>query len=349
MEDFEIYNIAVEIIHSINQDINEAIYEGVNGSLSLVWSDQKLFNAWAESCEDFTKPPKHKIGLHYELARQIYRDAENYCNFAENELPKEKFQNLFTILQPAPTLPAALSKDDCCYIMFVGALTWVYFHELGHLTQEHGYIRKIFSTNTSMAIHECLANSPNKLDEKNSILSHVMEIAADFEAITFCIFELSRHFEGEKLQGAIYMFICGISCIFHRFNEEKLLPSEAQPTGSHPNPIIRMEFNLPHIYELLDIFQKPFKLHLDRKGIVHLYYRAAHSSSLFWLWQNTEIQDIPNYYFLEGILNRPDLKPYFRSIISTWDEIEPTITKIRRFGNDFGLIQFTEELREKLM
>ena len=349
MDDTEIYDKAVTILSDITKDLNENVYSDLKGSLILGWRDEEVFNAYAGSSDEISCPPLHKITINYELVRQVYRDAEDFCNFADNELKGDRFQILFAHLKSAPTLPNNLSKDDCCFIMFVGSLTWIYFHELGHLKQEHGYIRKKWGANSDTLIQECSVTSSSKLKGRTSAIYHVTELAADFEAMTLCITEITRQFKGNKLSSAIYMLVCGISCVFHRFNSEKSLTPHILPIGSHPHPIIRMEFTLTQLFEILDLMKNLIGLNLNREGIVNLYSRSGHSGALFWLWKYARPKNIENGFFIEGALNRPNMYDYYRTIIKTWDEIEPEITQLHRFNyNPLSMLQFSDEFRQKL-
>lgn len=364
MTDLEIYKLADNVLSTITRDLTESVYTSLQGDLSLCWDERPKFNAWAESRALPNEPPIHKICLHYELVRQIYRDAEDYYNFTEDELQQEKFLRFFKNINLTSTsLPlASFSKEDCITNMFLAALTWVYFHELGHLIQEHGYIRSKYGVNSKsdQAIHECDINYSNNLIEKAAALNHTTEIAADFEATNYCIFELFRHFtdeslvtkesKGEEFFDAIYLFVCGLSCIFHRFNDTKSPPSDDKPKGSHPHPIIRMEFSFPNIIETLEILNgtKLIKHFLNRSELVHLYSRASVSSTLFWLSKYGKKSDKLENLMLHGIYNRPLLKSYCSIIINTWDEIEQDIKSIRRFGTPTGLISFTDEFRNQV-
>lgn len=348
MTDSEIYALSGNVISSITSDLNSGIYKDLNGSLSVSWSTSKSFNAWAESLGDVFNSPQHKIGLHYELARQIYRDAEEYCEFVINHLPRSNVQLLLNNITNEPNLPSEFTLDDCRRNMFLGALTFVYFHELGHLFQEHGYIRSILCKTNIHPIQECSVNDSSSVSGRTSAIYHVTELAADFEAINFCIMELVRHFKGRTLIGSIYMFICGISCVFYRFHGVRALAPESIPIGSHPNPIIRMEINLPHLFEFMDIEQVRLttKYDLGRAELVGIFSKAAYSGAFFHLWKQDRQTHVPQGYLITGIQQRPEVKEYFKIIINTWDEIESKIKQVRRHDNPFGFLQFSDDLRK---
>ncbi len=326
---------------------------------------ENIFGAYAESNAAITEPPKHIICLQYELVRQIYRDAEACCDFAENKVEQERLRQLLVSLTEAPALPTCFSKDASVRNMFIAALTWVYFHELRHLIQEHGYIRKVFGgcPEANLTIHECDVSGSVTLVGKPSAVSHTTEFSADFEAVNFCIMELIRHFTnkeyvgndltGEEFIGAMYLFVCRLSCVFYRFNGGKSLAPEREPSGSHPNPILRMELNLPHIIEILDMVavRKLTGHNLDRKGLVNLYTQAAFSGAFFWLFRHGKEPVEPYHFLLNGLFNNSEARNYMRIIVKTWDEIESTIKTLRRFDiryPPFGLLRFTDQFRENI-
>lgn len=351
MTDTEIYELAGNIISSITKDIQESFYSDLNGELSVVWSEEKKINAWAESVNKLDKPPNHKIGFHYELIRQLYRDIELYSEYIESQVDQNVFNMWFQDdAQPYDLLTSYFVKEAYINNMFMAAITWVFFHELGHLKQEHGYIRNKYTNSTISQIHELNIIDAKIITNEEAAIFHTTEIAADFEAIDTCIFELIRQFKGEELKPAIYQFICGVSCVLYRFHGAKPFQIEYYPQGTHPNPLIRLENIIPQVYEFfsLEAVQEVIGTELSRENMVKICSSAATSVGLFWLRNNDTFMQVEDNYFLMGSWNRPGMKNYLKIIVETWDKIEPDIKKIRRFGTEFGLLTFTQENRDRL-
>ena len=118
--------------------------------------------------------------------------------------------------------------------IFVAAITWVFFHELGHLMQEHGVIRAEFGSTAegpglAADIQDFEASGDDVLIGREAVVSHATELAADFEAMNFYVAELIRHVSDptfasveartEVLAGLVYVMLCGLSLVFFRFNE----------------------------------------------------------------------------------------------------------------------------------
>lgn len=358
MTDIEIYELAASVTGVITRDLSEGPYKQFGGSLSMGWSDVPHFNARAESSTNVTDLPQHKIVFHYELARQLYRDAELYLDFVER-YQDERLLPLFSGLEFASELPKFFPRDDAVRNMFIGALTWIYFHELAHLWQEHGYIRRRFGEipDATTQIDECDAEGVQRLQGKNAALSHVTELAADFEATNTCLIELIRHFADDAIQGkpqdlkpfraALYLLTSGISCACYRFYGMRPMGPEPFPSGSHPTPIRRLEFAIPNMFEFLDITS----FHgMDRRQLVTLCGGAAYSAGFYFLgWLKGGRETIPENYMLRGLQNEPNAASYWGAIVDVWDEIEPTIKSIRRSGASFSLLRFTDDFRSKVL
>ena len=348
MEDLKIYEISAEVLNGITKDLNESTYAPINGTLTLKWSTEPVFNASASSKSDLREPPEHEICLHYELVRQLYRDIEGFCEFYLQEHTSNWWATFFKDLDDAPPLFEFFTVEQCCHNMFVGALTFVYFHELGHLLQQHGYIRQKISGDEQSHIFEHQIAGEAILRGKQSSVSHVTELCADNYATIKCLYELMRHFDDnkEELRVALFMLVCGLSCIFHKLSGEVACAPTEAPIGSHPNPSIRMELNLPHVYELMDLVAVPSGHLMSRRDLVHLCSRASDSSSLYQLAKNGLNKPKNDYQFIRGLLNREGDRNYLKHIIETWDEIEDLLREVTIKGSDFDYLSFTEEFRK---
>jgi hypothetical protein len=240
--------------------------------------------------------------------------------------------------------------------MFIGALTWVFFHELGHLSQEHGYIRKKYGAQPlDSRVVDCDSNGSDEMSVREATISHVTELAADVEATQWCSFELIRHFIPEggadehdlaEFQANLFLMTAGISCALYRFNGRRSIEPTNIPIGSHPTPIRRLEVCLANIFEKLDLGGAGKRIHrLDRKKLVYTCTGAAYSVGFYWLTQLYASDIRPTHFIPKGVLQDPFIGEYWAEIIKTWDEFEPDILKIRRFGSELGILSFAEGLR----
>ncbi|AJA14068.1 hypothetical protein RPPX_12160 [Pseudomonas putida S12] len=358
LTDPEIYELAHTVLSQITDEINDEHYAPSGGLLSLSWSTAPGFNAWAESDTIEGGPPQHKIVLHYELARLLYRDAEGFCKFVSEKHTQEWLKDVFKYTT-YPNLPEIFTLEDCVRNMFFASLTWVYFHELGHLAQEHGFVRKASRSDpVQRIIQELDASGASPLTGRAAEISHVTELAADFEATTHCLIEMARQFlqgplvsdeEGADLFVAgVYLLACSMSCIFYRFNNGRCISSKLPIVGSHPHPVYRLEINVPHAYEFAEMIINGASFKADRRELVIKTKQAADLGALYHnYFMNGWNSDYTNL-FVKGLPQRPEFRAYSQRLIDLWDEILPEIVDRRHFGTQFGLLRFTTQYREIL-
>ena len=202
-------------------------------------------------------------------------------------------------------------------------------------------------------ISECSINNEKTLEGKAAAVSHITEIAADFEAINICNLELIKHFKGkDMLLPAIFLFTSGVSLAIYAFYNKKILMESNIPQGTHPNPLVRLEIMLPQIWEFFSIpqLEEVLKVKLSRKDLVYTCQSAASSVGIFWMKKNQLPLDTDSLNNLtQGMYQRPELITYMKILIETWDEIIPIInlnrSKREIITNDFGLLYFTDESR----
>lgn len=360
MEDSEVIELAVAVLSSISGDLASGVYADLEGTLDLAWSMEPRVSAWAEAPGDPAVAPKHRVVICYELALRLYRDVEDYHMFCAGALLEDPYKTFFKDFNPKPRLPEHIERSDSIRNMFIGALTWVFFHEIGHLTQEHGYIRKKFGGPLLEArIEDCESAGSRAIGAKESLISHVTEFAADVEATQWCMQELIRHFlpaeedtteyDLKEFHGNLFLIVAGISCTLYRFNGDRPVEPTEYPTGSHPTPIRRLEACLPNVFEKLDFGGQGYELHrLSRSELVYLCSGAADSAGFFWLWRYAVGGGIPAHFMARGVLQDPFKSSYWTAIVNAWDAVKPEIRKVRRFGNTLGILSFTSEFRERI-
>lgn len=365
MEDIEIYQLAGKVMGDLTHGLSEGIYTQLGGELSIKWREGKTFGAFASSQGEVDKPPKHSITMHYEFVRQVWRDAEDLCKFLRSIPDGSDVDKLYDFYGDRVKLPSCFNDKEHVINMFVAAITWVYFHEIGHLMQEHGVIRDEFGPDDGRAkqtadVHDFEASKYKLIVGREALVSHVTELAADFEATTFYIIELLRHVRDpdfvdgkertEVFAGLIYLMVCGLSLVFFRFNGSQPILPTAVVEGSHPNPLTRLEINVPQIFESLDgsMARTMASHNLDRKQLVLLCAKAALSVTLYWSMTKTEKQKFDNRFMLTGLLSSPVVLQYLQPIVACWDEMLPRVKDVRRFGLPRGLMSFTDSFRKRI-
>ncbi|GBR56770.1 hypothetical protein [Gluconobacter sphaericus] len=359
MEDAEIYELAGDILGRINNETNDIIYAPLGGKLSIYWSEKEIYGAYASSLSQSDKPPQHSITIYYEFVRQVWRDIENFCEFLRSR-PEADFTP-YEFYNNRTKLPECFNEDEHVRNMFIAAITWVYFHELGHLLQEHGIIRHEFGPRGNEAmqtthVHDFEVSHHKPINDREALVSHVTELAADFAATIFYATDLLRHIEDpsfadaeerpEVLCGTLYLMVCGLSLVFFRFNGSKPIVPIAAVEGSHPKPLTRLELLLSQICEYLGIVETETGHSFNQELLEVLCTKAVFSTTMYWSWTNGDDFDVS--FTLRGGQSSPVNMQYLQKIVAIWDEILPRIKEVRRFLSPLILMRFTDTFREKL-
>ncbi|KXV61813.1 hypothetical protein AD948_00400 [Acetobacter senegalensis] len=361
MEDAEIYELAGEVLSRITNNINDTVYAPLGGKLSISWSEKEIYGAYASSLSQSDKPPQHSITIYYEFVRQVWRDIENFCEFLRSR-PEGDFTPYEFYDNPSK-LPRCFNEDEHVRNMFVAAITWVYFHELGHLMQEHGIIRHEWGPRGDEAmqttdVHDFEVSHHKPIHGREALVSHVTELAADFAATHFYAMELLRHIEEpsfaddqerpEVFSGTLYLMVCGLSLVFFRFNGSKPIVPIAAVEGSHPKPLTRLELLLPHLYEYLGVMKTEAGHGLNQEQLEVLCAKAVFSTTMYWSMTNTEDHKFDDRFMLQGVQSSPAIMQYLQPVVAIWDEMLPRIKEVRRFDSPLILMHFTDAFREKL-
>ncbi|MEO8488993.1 hypothetical protein [Pseudomonas sp.] len=354
--DQEIYAYAMEVISNITDDVVSAKYSDPGANLSVRWSEADEFNASAPLPPVVEHPPGHVIVINYALAKQLYRDAENFVKFTEdprtiefvNKFPKEYRYHLL--------LPVEFSRESCIKNIFLASLTWIYFHELAHLNQEHGVVRADGTHLDEPSYADEREDKKKDLTLREALLWHTTELAADAEGTVRCISELHRHFAqgkgGDKFQAepdliaASYLLICGLSCVLYRFNGGTLKPAYDYPRGTHPNAIFRLEQIIKKICQALVFIGETHQYEISNREILKLTKQAADLGAYFTYFYLSDRSSDLSELVVRGLYERPEYKRYMQKIISTWDEIAPALKVNTRYPVQAGFLYFSDKYRD---
>jgi hypothetical protein len=142
-----------------------------------------------------------------------------------------------------------LNSNDarCRFVMFELMLVWTFFHELGHVLQQHHRL-KVSSCSTDkvdvfLEIPDCAARTGFMADTTAEsgtadLAAQARELMADADAIDLTLNYLRT---SERLCfPVVYLLYCSISCMYQRFYrhyKESLHVTE----HLHPHPAVRQE------------------------------------------------------------------------------------------------------------
>ncbi|MEI6544977.1 MAG: hypothetical protein WCL60_15795, partial [Methylococcales bacterium] len=306
MNDAEIIDKASDVFLKFTAELNDGLYKELNGRLSIRWSDKRCFYACASVGSKVEEPPKHYIDLTQETAVLLYRDIEDYYHYIKYGADNEKFDIIFKDFDYPKALSSESAKEHRCKNMFISGLTWILFHELGHLIQEHGHIRTLYNCSESTEVVDCATNDneiSRELSVKAAAVSHVTEMAADFYAMISCLRALVRHFEGDELEAEIKSFTSALALVLYRFHGVNSYVATEVPEGSHPQPLIRLEQTMPLIHEVYSIFDllETNGIRLNRLDLINITSWSSFTVGFFWLRKNRQL-GVPDDYFLSGSL-----------------------------------------------
>lgn len=363
MEDVDIYELAGGVLSRLTNTINDAIYAPMGGKLSISWGEKEIYGAYASSLGKRDEPPQHSITIYYEFVRQVWRDIENFCEYLRSR-PEGDFSP-YEVYKNPTKLPECFNEDEHVRNMFTAAITWVYFHELSHLLQEHGIIRHEFGPRGHEAmqmtdVYDFEVSHHKPINGREALVSHVTELAADFAATVFYAMELLRHLKEpsfatdeewpEVFPGTLYLMVCGLSLVFYRFNGSKPIIPIAAVEGSHPKPLTRMALFLPQLCECLAFIQKEMKedYSVNQELLKVLCSKAVLSTTIYWSSINTEDHKFDDRFMLQSVLSNPTIIQYLQPIVALWDEMYPRIEEVHLYDQPILLMRFTDAFREIL-
>ncbi|KJF90504.1 hypothetical protein [Photobacterium leiognathi] len=352
MEDFEIVDLAIDVLSNVTSLVNESLYSELGGELKILWSTKNYFYACASVGSEVDEPPKHYITLSYETAVLLYRDIELYSKYIESGIDNGMFDKIFKDFNYPKTLFFHSDQELSCKQMFISGVTWIFYHELGHLIQEHGYIRKKHGCHVCTDIVDCASNDIENhtvLSGRASAVSHVTEMAADYYATVSCLIALLMHFEGEELEAETRSFTSALALVLYRFHGINPYERTEVPYGSHPQPLIRLEQTMPLIFEFYDKFDLADEksCNLNRADLVNMTSWSSFTAGIFWLKKGNQ-KGIPEDFMISGSLQRPGMIEYHRVMVDIWDAINPEIEKVKRHSNPYAELQFSDQYRKIL-
>lgn len=341
--DIEIYDLAANVLSAINADVNESHYTEVDSELKINFGIKNEINASASVLSGVGKPKVHSIDITYLFLKTLYRDIEKYFQYMYSGIDEELVNMMWTESEHFNKMLSLTSENNCIQNTFISSITWVYFHELGHLSQDHGRIRGLYSDNEINIMSEMFIDGGSELTSYKSTLWHATELAADFFSTTLCVYELCRHFNSSNIYAAINFLSIGLPIVLFRLQGSSFYVEQGAPAGSHPNPLTRLELMAPLIYEVLSSPNTE-----ERRKLVHICGVSVYSVSLFWTRSIYNEPIYQDHFMLHGIVNKDDILQYLGYIIPVWDEISKDINDNFNFGPKRMVLEFSDNLRSSV-
>lgn len=309
---FEFIELLAKLVtHDLVTWANKNIYHGLGGELSLEFP-LGAPNALALVTGDVNTPYKHVIKITTSMLLEIYRDAfvfpliskrialetqtisdlndnfivpfdERYMfstgvpilpSESTNGVLRDCFINYLKINKTNLNQDKRMSENDvaCRFVMFELVLTWVFFHELGHLVQRHHMLKFKYGSTLELKIEE------NNNSGEPDISGQAREILADIEGLDLTL----KYMKRKKIFNpqSLYLLMSGINCMYQRFYQNYDTNLDIHQ-GTHPHPVIRNEFSEHYILQWMIHFLE----RVPSEAALPLSYLSIRSSIMcgqFW-------------------------------------------------------------------
>lgn len=344
----ELESFTSDKLNQLTKDLNALHYTNDGDRLTWGFSPATEINAWADSFTTRDQPAYHSVTLTQQLVLSIHRDIEDYLCYLESHQDDALFCRVFDGVDHLSSMLNGFTREQCFKNIYLAAIVWIYYHELGHLSQEHGLIRKKYVSENTSKIAECFAHSREPLTGKAAAIFHTTEIAADFYSVVCCCRDLTQADSPEIVPVILHHLFCGITLAIHRFHGDQGFIPQPVPEGKHPKPLVRLELMYPLVAEVLSsgLYESRHP-DFDKKNILEITSQSAFTVALFWLKKKSLADQRNADYFLQSILFKPGVIDYLKIIIDTWDEIEDEILSLKRFGDFPFILTFSDQLRER--
>ncbi|MFV8530395.1 hypothetical protein [Ralstonia pseudosolanacearum] len=307
------------------------LYEGTGIELSIGW----LNDFHLRACAYEPETGNHKIEISYGLVIWLYHQAHIFTAIAETEYFKKEYGWAFSGIHSgsANLLPLGTTAAQCCDLMFDTVLEWVFMHELAHHAQSHLKIRSAHSSTSSVEIVDeaYVVGAPLPIGREAAI-SHATEIAADHEAIVHLLpYRAYGNKDGLLPKTEVFMLVCGLVCLFNKFNGSSTNFPSPVPVGSHPHPAVRFSLARSAIMGVLshpDFITRNAPWALDNEN-TFLMIGDAYTLGAIIGFELDGRSAAESMAFVQStnIENRPDTKAYLGTMFSTLQELKPEIER----------------------
>lgn len=340
--------ISEAVVSSLTNWANKNIFSKINGKLIFSIPLNESVNAGARYNSSSTSYAP-EIFITLGMIREIYRDsftfplvsnriAEETSNIAQlndifnNEvyvyssgvpvIREQCKSQLAKITESAykEIKNERISTNDitCRFLMFEFMVSWVFFHELSHIIQQHNLLKTSVNEDEFYEISSAKGGSDSDLD------SQAREILADIEGLGLTLQYL--HMNGVFCSETSYLLLSSISCMFNRFYdkyEEKLEVSN----GTHPHPTIRNDFIHNCFVKLLyEILKSDFTDNTAR-ALAYISTRSMLLTGIFWAhrYHKYDGESLPSFLELSSASHSEQLSQYRRELTTSINKQIETI------------------------
>lgn len=228
----------------------------------------------------------------------------------------------------AITRPGEMGRDNIA--LFKYALHFVFGHEVGHLRQGHKAAKIALGLPTTVSEwNETCQEGEGPL---NSQL-FVFELAADYEAVQFCIPLLLQKSSTDagKIEldiRSLWLLVCSVTLLFFLFERMGRARPPFGFIGTHPAPASRLLWLVRVIIRVLEA-QKIVAV-ANPERIFDYLVDAVDFSTHFWhsmLVRNGVEVSVPEIHPTLSLAELPDYGKWQAFMSEEWNKIVPTINE----------------------
>jgi hypothetical protein len=344
LTDLEVVDFAFQVQSHVSELLNKAWYDQSGLTLNIAWSTKTKLGAWASIAPSLESPERHEVVVTYELLHRVYAEAVDFAQFAMTPADGSNPSGMHLI-------PKRFALLEAAEFMFASGLTFVLFHEIAHINQQHGRLRAKYATKdvsqTDISEFESLhGDEPMRCDL--AAIYHATEFAADFEALDWMSGSLRVLCEDEGLVDHAYLQCAIVSCIMVLFNGDQPLRLDPEPVGTHPYPLPRMDLWVKCYAERLQLLSRSKQLNVKSDEIFKRLSDASFWALIKWL-HRSQLPHDPEYAgFIKGAIAHPNYDSYMRVVIDMWTREYELAREARKYGSALAVQYYTNEFRAKV-
>ncbi|MCQ4271031.1 hypothetical protein NA655_08360 [Pseudomonas kuykendallii] len=343
---------------------NKDHYRGENESIKLTWYE---YNGLYAEAVALNLPGKHhEVRISYGTLMELSCDAHALTRFSAG-IRSGELADLYKQFGKTPNLnchgilPEGLEPAKCQQRLYFHALEWIFHHEAAHLLQNHALYRLDGNghTQSSLSVAEFGSEEANSISGYASEISHVTELAADYEAIYRLLISIAISKRLAAKDGLvpdqnmnetdIWLILGSMASVFLLFYRCNPSPFNGKALGKHPHPAIRFQFAMRAMARQImsPAFKNEFGIDLDEQRIGWLAHQVfiTCGSNFIQRYERdpNEAVEFGNLILLDDSIEKAE---YYHCIKSHWERLRREI-KTHYPDQDFFLMEFDEGITKR--
>lgn len=318
----EIRQRATQVLESCLKRMQAIGYE--HHTLSYSFCPDPSVNAGA--CASSHQPVVHKILLNDGLLEKLDHVSAECASYTATRTEG-------SVSGIVKQVFSKYVRRDTRQLIFVFCLSFVFFHEVGHLNQQH---RRLRDSRTSGFDNEDFTEAFNWSDipiGEEALFRQVLELAADHEGICRSL-DLVLAWSGppdkrtHHPEYLLWIAMLSLTLVFHVFQGTRAPLTPLPARGIHPQPSARMIFLIRATLDNVRRRAVHFNA-MDDAKLEHTVEDGIIAASQFWHgWFDKLPRDrVPQ---LHRHLQEPDFfQQWDEEITRVWNEVAPQLNEQR--------------------